>query len=450
MNITKNTPILFAVIMVLSIFAAMCISVSADPGYRTVTNPVFYSIIDDQGGAWDTVTWYPKENVDLLSGNWRANLRIGSNQEWIDPNYFPSVSVVTTPSQPGDIGYPLGVRSVSSTLMSTTYSSVTIDMKSEMIPGTTNLGLRGNRYVESEPWVMKQTYTITNSGETSTIDDIAFYQYYFAGPYGRYPVNPTDKISHVDYSEDISDPMGYSFDITQYGEGVGPWAYTALSTDIPPDAHDVGHGGGYPDPPYYIPNPPWRPSALPTDVLRQVENDNMRGWASYDAPAGSDPNAVAGAFKWDIGSLALGESWTITFLQSVAPHDTTIYMPGKITAGGYIPAKDDPKAKANFGLVGQYPDKKGTAQGNVEYQDHAANLNIKSIQIDTVKIYSDKKKGVITGLAQVNGAGSYPFKVYVEDNGEPGKGTDVFKISLPTYPYSNGAVLSSGNIQIHK
>ena len=61
----------------------------------------------------------------------------------------------------------------------------------------------------------------------------------------------------------------------------------------------------------------------------------------------------------------------------------------------------------------------------------------------------DKKKGVITGLAQVNGAGSYPFVVYVEDNAEPGKGTDVFKISLPTYPYSNGAILSSGNIQIH-
>ncbi len=50
----------------------------------------------------------------------------------------------------------------------------------------------------------------------------------------------------------------------------------------------------------------------------------------------------------------------------------------------------------------------------------------------------------------MNGAGSYPFVVYVEDNAESGKGTDVFKISLPTYPYSNGAILSGGNIQILK
>ena len=117
---------------------------------------------------------------------------------------------------------------------------------------------------------------------------------------------------------------------------------------------------------------------------------------------------------------------------------------GKITGGGWISIRGDPKA--TFGIVGQYPGGK-TAQGNVEYQDHKVNLNIKSIQISTVATTLDNKKGSIAGLAQVNGAGSYPFVVYVENNG--GKGKDVFKISLPTYPYSNGATLAGGNIQIH-
>ncbi|VVB91156.1 SdrD B-like domain protein [uncultured archaeon] len=138
---------------------------------------------------------------------------------------------------------------------------------------------------------------------------------------------------------------------------------------------------------------------------------------------------------------------TITSGAAITGQDFGNFHKGKITGGGWINITGDPKA--TFGIVGQYPDSSNTAQGNVEYQDHIAKLNIKSIQINTVATTLDKKKGVITGLAQVNGAGSYPFVVYVEDNAEPGKGTDVFKISLPTYPYSNGAILSSGNIQIH-
>lgn len=138
---------------------------------------------------------------------------------------------------------------------------------------------------------------------------------------------------------------------------------------------------------------------------------------------------------------------TITSGAVITGQDFGNFHKGKITGGGWISITGDPKA--TFGIVGQYPDASNTANGSVEYQDHNAGLNIKSIQINTVATTLDKKKGVITGLAQVNGAGSYPFVVYVEDNAEPGKGTDVFSISLPTYPYSNGAILSGGNIQIH-
>jgi len=139
---------------------------------------------------------------------------------------------------------------------------------------------------------------------------------------------------------------------------------------------------------------------------------------------------------------------TITSGANITGQDFGNFHKGNITGGGWIKITGDPEA--TFGIVGQYPNSSNIAKGNVEYQDHIANLNIKSIQINTVATTMDKKRGVITGIAQMNGAGSYPFEVYFEDNLEPGKGADVFKISLPTYPYSNGAVLSSGDIQIHK
>ncbi|NIQ99882.1 MAG: hypothetical protein GTN78_06725, partial [Gemmatimonadales bacterium] len=110
----------------------------------------------------------------------------------------------------------------------------------------------------------------------STIDDIAFYQYYFPSPYGMYPVNDPDMISHADYVSGVSDPMGYDYDITLYGQDGWVWAYAGLSTSIPPSEYTVGHTGGYPDPPYYSPGG-GRPSAIVTDVLRQVENDALAG-----------------------------------------------------------------------------------------------------------------------------------------------------------------------------
>src|SRR3989304_1713433 len=120
---------------------------------------------------------------------------------------------------------------------------------------------------------------------------------------------------------------------------------------------------------------------------------------------------------------------------------------GDITGGGHIPALNDPKAHATFGIVGQGDDR---GQGSVEYQDHGpAKLNIKSTNIIAVVTTADKTKGSIIGSATVNGDGTYPFILYVEDNGEPGKGVDKFEISLPTYPHLNGAILSGGNIQIH-
>lgn len=150
-------------------------------------------------------------------------------------------------------------------------------------------------------------------------------------------------------------------------------------------------------------------------------------------------SATAGSFVVNV---------TATYPKDGAPKsatittNTTVYPGrGKITGVGTI-------LSANFNVNAIYPNGNSAANGNVDYRNSTANLNIKSIQIDLVGTTLDKKKGVITGLAQVNGAGSYYFEVYAEDNGKSGF-SDVFRIYLPTYPYSVGpVVLSTGDIKI--
>lgn len=138
---------------------------------------------------------------------------------------------------------------------------------------------------------------------------------------------------------------------------------------------------------------------------------------------------------------------TLTSGSIITGQDFGNFHKGNITGGGWIIVKAD---KSTFGITGKYLDNSDVAQGNIEYQSHS-NLNIKSTQINTVATTLDKKKGTITGFATVNGKGSYPFIVYIEDNAEPGKDADKFSIDLPTYPYSSGIViLRGGNIQIHE
>ncbi len=139
-------------------------------------------------------------------------------------------------------------------------------------------------------------------------------------------------------------------------------------------------------------------------------------------------------------------SITITTGSIIGSKDFGNFKKGLITAGGNITAESG--KYINFGLTGQYDSKKGTPKGSLEYQDSDKKLNIKSYQISTVASTTDKKRGVMTGLATVNGKGAYPFEAYIEDIAEPGVGHDSMKLVLPTYPYTRGGILIGGNVQI--
>jgi hypothetical protein len=103
------------------------------------------------------------------------------------------------------------------------------------------------------------------------------------------------------------------------------------------------------------------------------------------------------------------------------------------------------------------PDRNNGFKGHLNYKDTANNIDLRSASIAFVSILIDDKHATIKGTATVNGASSYTFDVHVEDNGEPGKSADRFRIELsgPTSYDSNayaanGGLLTGGNIQVHK
>jgi len=153
-----------------------------------------------------------------------------------------------------------------------------------------------------------------------------------------------------------------------------------------------------------------------------------------------------------------------------------VSAPGKVTGGGQIPGDDpifsplgallslpalipslaDPNAQATFGFVA----KCCPPTGNLEYNDHEADVRIKAESINGLVIRSPGdscmpaggKHATIGGTAAVirsTGTATEDFTVEVDDCGEPGT-ADTFGIKTETY--SNGwpipSTLTGGNIQI--
>ena len=117
--------------------------------------------------------------------------------------------------------------------------------------------------------------------------------------------------------------------------------------------------------------------------------------------------------------------------------------PGKITAGG-----SGVDRASNFGFIVSSCD--GVSfQGQIEYQDRAAGINLHGGKMTFLVVSADRTSGTFGGEATVNGRAGYTFRVDVRDRGEPGR-TDEFTISIPELSYRKGGTLAWGNVQIHK
>jgi hypothetical protein len=119
--------------------------------------------------------------------------------------------------------------------------------------------------------------------------------------------------------------------------------------------------------------------------------------------------------------------------------------PGKVTGGGQITLSPQ---RGSFGFNIMYSAGDTVPKGDLEYIDHETGMNVHTHDMTGLVVSPDRIWAIFTGTCTIDGVSGFTFKVYVEDNGEPGK-NDVFIITLST-GYSAGGTLLNGNIQIHK
>ncbi len=94
----------------------------------------------------------------------------------------------------------------------------------------------------------------------------------------------------------------------------------------------------------------------------------------------------------------------------------------------------------------------GVLHGELQYIDHAANLKVHSLSIDSFGVITGTPCVTFSGSARVNDADGFSYTVNQAcDNGEPGVGHDTFAISVsgPGVSYSRSGTLTGGNLQLH-
>jgi hypothetical protein len=117
----------------------------------------------------------------------------------------------------------------------------------------------------------------------------------------------------------------------------------------------------------------------------------------------------------------------------------------KVTYGGRITTTDGDKATFGGNAKGAGP------SGQEQYQDHGpvVDMNVHSIDVQSVTCSADGLSASIFGTATIDGAGSVDYRIDVTDLGEPGR-SDTYEIRLSNGYDSGVQTLVGGNVQIHK
>ncbi|MBM4448804.1 MAG: PKD domain-containing protein [Chloroflexi bacterium] len=200
-----------------------------------------------------------------------------------------------------------------------------------------------------------------------------------------------------------------------------------------------------------------------------------------DGSASYHPSGTIESYDWSFGDNATGSgvivshtytdvgiygvNLTVTDSLGVQSSDTTmavVYDPeaGSATGGGWFwSAKGNLKrdleseGKATFGFVVKY--KQGAAAGNLEFQYHVGDINLKSADIAWLVVSSSNVN--FQGEGTINGEGLYTFRVLAKDGDKAGGQPDEFTIRIwqgtdteadPIYQAIH-AELGGGNIIIH-
>jgi len=153
-----------------------------------------------------------------------------------------------------------------------------------------------------------------------------------------------------------------------------------------------------------------------------------------------------------VNALDLTTIGGIRVIVSSAHSDITCVTPPPpvqknfMTGGGFIVVNG---YHANFGFVAGFKPGRATPSGQLTYLDHGAGIKVKG----TVTSYSGSgNTRTFGGPAEINGAPGYTFSVTATDNGEPGRGSDYFSITLSNpsgFHYHAENYLGGGNIKLH-
>jgi len=200
-----------------------------------------------------------------------------------------------------------------------------------------------------------------------------------------------------------------------------------------------------------------------------------------DGSASYHPDGTIVSYDWKFGDNTTGTGVTVSHtyaavdiynveltvtdsrgVQDSATTLVVVYDPesGSATGGGWFWSargnlKRDPESegKATFGFVVKY--KHEAADGNLEFQYHVGDINLKSTEISWLVVSSPNAN--FQGEGTINGEGLYTFRVLAKDGAKAGGQPDEFTIKIwqgtdteadPIYQALN-AQLGGGNIIIH-
>jgi hypothetical protein len=270
------------------------------------------------------------------------------------------------------------------------------------------------------------------------------------GEEGAYTVTITvtdtliDKSDSKTFTINVSDPPvvaagGFSFDAN-------------INTDTGPQPLATFTDPGGAEPNAFDPTPPTSAGHYSASIA-WGDGTSAGSITPLTPSSPSQVFTVTGNHTYTIESPVSGFAVVTTIdhegVISTATSTAIVGRPGKVTGGGTIGDGRE------FDL-GVQPDVNGF-KGHLNYRDRTGNVDARSTSITFVSILIDNKHATIKGTATVNGTSGYTFTVHVEDNGEPGKGSDRFRIELSgptTYDSNavaaNGGLLTGGNIQAHK
>jgi photosystem II stability/assembly factor-like uncharacterized protein len=271
------------------------------------------------------------------------------------------------------------------------------------------------------------------------------------GEEGAYTVTITvtdtliDKSDSKTFTINVSDPPvaaagGFSFDAN-------------INTDTGPQPLATFTDPGGAEPNAFDPTPPTSAGHYSASIA-WGDGTSAGSITPLTPSSPSQVFTVTGNHTYTIESPVSGFAVVTTIdhegVISTATSTAIVGRPGKVTGGGRIGDGRE------FDLAVQ-PDGNNGFKGHLNYKDTANNIDLRSASIAFVSVLIDGKHATIKGTAIVNGSSGYTFDVHVEDNGEPGRGADRFRIELsgPTSYDSNayaanGGLLTGGNIQVHK